>query len=82
MPNLIDGRAIAERVYIDLRREIAELKAKDITPGLAVSRRRRPGIARVCAFERQNVSGAWTALTEIGVAGINHSAELLDRVEN
>src|SRR5690348_7332955 len=36
MTNLIDGRAIAEKVYIDLRREIAELKAKDITPGLAV----------------------------------------------
>jgi methylenetetrahydrofolate dehydrogenase (NADP+)/methenyltetrahydrofolate cyclohydrolase len=36
MPNLIDGRAIAEKVYIDLRREIAELKAKDVTPGLAV----------------------------------------------
>jgi methylenetetrahydrofolate dehydrogenase (NADP+) / methenyltetrahydrofolate cyclohydrolase len=36
MPNLIDGRAIAEKVYVDLRREIAELKAKDVTPGLAV----------------------------------------------
>ena len=36
MPNLIDGRAIAEKVYVDLRREIAELKAKGITPGLAV----------------------------------------------
>jgi methylenetetrahydrofolate dehydrogenase (NADP+) / methenyltetrahydrofolate cyclohydrolase len=36
MPNLIDGRAIAEKVYIDLRREIAELKSKDVTPGLAV----------------------------------------------
>ncbi len=36
MPNLIDGRAIAEKVYIDLRREIAELKAKGVTPGLAV----------------------------------------------
>src|SRR2546421_60784 len=36
MPNFIDGRAIAEKVYIDLRREIAELKAKDVTPGLAV----------------------------------------------
>jgi methylenetetrahydrofolate dehydrogenase (NADP+)/methenyltetrahydrofolate cyclohydrolase len=33
---LIDGRAIAEKVYVDLRREIAELKAKGITPGLAV----------------------------------------------
>jgi methylenetetrahydrofolate dehydrogenase (NADP+) / methenyltetrahydrofolate cyclohydrolase len=36
MPNLIDGRAIAEKVYVDLRREIAELKRKGITPGLAV----------------------------------------------
>jgi methylenetetrahydrofolate dehydrogenase (NADP+)/methenyltetrahydrofolate cyclohydrolase len=36
MPKLIDGRAIAEKVYVDLRREIAELKTKDITPGLAV----------------------------------------------
>jgi methylenetetrahydrofolate dehydrogenase (NADP+) / methenyltetrahydrofolate cyclohydrolase len=36
MPNLIDGRAIAEKVYVDLHREIAELKEKAITPGLAV----------------------------------------------
>jgi methylenetetrahydrofolate dehydrogenase (NADP+)/methenyltetrahydrofolate cyclohydrolase len=36
MANLIDGRAIAENVYVDLRREIAELKSKGITPGLAV----------------------------------------------
>jgi methylenetetrahydrofolate dehydrogenase (NADP+) / methenyltetrahydrofolate cyclohydrolase len=36
MAQLIDGRAIAEKVYIDLRREIAELKAKDVIPGLAV----------------------------------------------
>ena len=36
MSNLIDGRAIAEKVYVDLRGEIAELKAKGITPGLAV----------------------------------------------
>ena len=36
MPNLIDGRAIAENVYVDLRREIAELRSKGITPGLAV----------------------------------------------
>jgi methylenetetrahydrofolate dehydrogenase (NADP+)/methenyltetrahydrofolate cyclohydrolase len=36
MPNLIDGRAIAEKVYVDLRREIADLKAKGVTPGLAV----------------------------------------------
>src|SRR5919204_6824260 len=36
MAQLIDGRAIAEKVYVDLRREIAELKAKGVTPGLAV----------------------------------------------
>jgi methylenetetrahydrofolate dehydrogenase (NADP+)/methenyltetrahydrofolate cyclohydrolase len=36
MAGLIDGRAIAERVYVDLRREIAELKLNGITPGLAV----------------------------------------------
>jgi len=36
MPNLIDGRAIAEKVYVNLRREIAELKTKGLTPGLAV----------------------------------------------
>jgi methylenetetrahydrofolate dehydrogenase (NADP+) / methenyltetrahydrofolate cyclohydrolase len=36
MANLIDGRAIAEKVYVDLRREIAELKAEYVTPGLAV----------------------------------------------
>jgi methylenetetrahydrofolate dehydrogenase (NADP+) / methenyltetrahydrofolate cyclohydrolase len=36
MPNLIDGRAIAEKIYVDLRREIEELKTKGVTPGLAV----------------------------------------------
>lgn len=36
MTNLIDGRAIAEKVYVDLRAQIAELKAKRVTPGLAV----------------------------------------------
>ena len=36
MANLIDGRAIAEKVYAQLRGEIAELKARGVTPGLAV----------------------------------------------
>jgi methylenetetrahydrofolate dehydrogenase (NADP+)/methenyltetrahydrofolate cyclohydrolase len=36
MHNLIDGRAISEKVYVDLRRQIVELKARGITPGLAV----------------------------------------------
>src|SRR3984893_2730409 len=36
MPNLIDGRIIAQKVYAGLRGEIAELKSKGVTPGLAV----------------------------------------------
>jgi methylenetetrahydrofolate dehydrogenase (NADP+)/methenyltetrahydrofolate cyclohydrolase len=36
MARLIDGRAIADKVYVDLRREIAELKANGVIPGLAV----------------------------------------------
>src|SRR4051812_25895510 len=36
MANLIDGRAIAENVYRDLRLQIQELKSRGITPGLAV----------------------------------------------
>lgn len=36
MPHLIEGRAIAEKVYADLRVEIAELKKSGRTPGLAV----------------------------------------------
>jgi methylenetetrahydrofolate dehydrogenase (NADP+)/methenyltetrahydrofolate cyclohydrolase len=33
---LIDGRAIAEKVYAELRREIADLKSNGVIPGLAV----------------------------------------------
>ena len=36
MAKLIDGRTIAEKVYVDLRRKITELKAKGVTPGLSV----------------------------------------------
>src|SRR6267143_561172 len=36
MPHLIEGRTIAEKVYADLRGEIAELKERGLTPGLAV----------------------------------------------
>jgi methylenetetrahydrofolate dehydrogenase (NADP+)/methenyltetrahydrofolate cyclohydrolase len=36
MPHLIEGRAVAEKVYADLRGEIAELKKRGVTPGLAV----------------------------------------------
>ncbi len=36
MMKLIDGRAVAEKVYAQLRSEIAELKKRGVTPGLAV----------------------------------------------
>lgn len=36
MARLIDGRAVAERVYEQLRGEITELKARGVQPGLAV----------------------------------------------
>jgi methylenetetrahydrofolate dehydrogenase (NADP+)/methenyltetrahydrofolate cyclohydrolase len=36
MANVIDGREVAEKVYVDLRREIAELKSRGQVPGLAV----------------------------------------------
>jgi methylenetetrahydrofolate dehydrogenase (NADP+)/methenyltetrahydrofolate cyclohydrolase len=36
MPNLIEGRAVAEKVYADLRGDIAKLKERGLTPGLAV----------------------------------------------
>ena len=36
MAKLIDGRAIVERVYAELRDEIASLKSRGATPGLAV----------------------------------------------
>ena len=36
MPHLIEGRAIAEKVYAGLRGEIAELKKRGVRPGLAV----------------------------------------------
>jgi methylenetetrahydrofolate dehydrogenase (NADP+)/methenyltetrahydrofolate cyclohydrolase len=36
MAKLIDGRAIAEKVYVELRGEITALKSKGVIPGLAV----------------------------------------------
>src|ERR1044071_2407498 len=36
MSQLIEGRAIADKVYAELRGEIAELKKRGVTPGLAV----------------------------------------------
>lgn len=36
MAKIIDGRAVAEKVYAEVREQIAELKSRRLTPGLAV----------------------------------------------
>src|SRR3954471_12911014 len=36
MPTIIDGKAIAQRIISGLSTDLAELKARGITPGLAV----------------------------------------------
>ena len=36
MPRLIDGKAVAQKVYAELREEIANLKSQGSIPGLAV----------------------------------------------
>ncbi|MDQ2659133.1 MAG: bifunctional 5,10-methylene-tetrahydrofolate dehydrogenase/5,10-methylene-tetrahydrofolate cyclohydrolase, partial [Verrucomicrobiota bacterium] len=36
MATIIDGRAVAEKVYQQLRVEISELRARGVQPGLAV----------------------------------------------
>jgi methylenetetrahydrofolate dehydrogenase (NADP+)/methenyltetrahydrofolate cyclohydrolase len=36
MAELINGKAVAEKVYEQLRGEIAELKTRGVQPGLAV----------------------------------------------
>lgn len=36
MATIIDGRAVAEKVYAELRQELSELKSHGVTPGLAV----------------------------------------------
>ena len=35
MAQIIDGRAVAEKVYADLRERIAALRSRGLTPGLA-----------------------------------------------
>jgi methylenetetrahydrofolate dehydrogenase (NADP+) / methenyltetrahydrofolate cyclohydrolase len=36
MATIIDGRAVAEKVYAELRQELSQLKSRGLTPGLAV----------------------------------------------
>src|ERR1700730_12785156 len=82
MPNLIDGRATAEKVYVDLRGEIAALKSKGVAPGLAVVLVGDDPASRAYVRSKDKMS------RELGLHSVKHElpestgqAELLARVE-
>src|SRR5437763_227916 len=82
MPNLIDGRVIAEKVYVDLRGEIAQLKSKGITPGIAVVLVGDDPASRAYVRSKDKMS------RELGLHSVKlelpestSQAHLLDRVE-
>ncbi|HJT45367.1 MAG TPA: tetrahydrofolate dehydrogenase/cyclohydrolase catalytic domain-containing protein [Chthoniobacterales bacterium] len=82
MLNLIDGRAIAEKVYVDLRGEIAALKSKGVTPGIAVVLVGDDPASRAYVRSKDKMS------RELGLHSVKlelpdstSQAELLERVE-
>src|ERR1700756_112182 len=82
MTNLIDGRAIAEKVYVDLRSEIAALKSKGVTPGLAVVLIGDDPASRAYVRSKDKMSrelGLHSVKLELPAA--TTQSELLDRVE-
>src|SRR6267143_6363040 len=82
MGNLIDGRAIAEKVYVDLRREIAGLKSKGVTPGIAVVLVGDNPASRTYVRSKDKMSrelGLHSVKLEVPAS--TTQSELLDRVE-
>jgi len=82
MGNLIDGRAIAEKVYVDLRTRIAELKSKGITPGLAVVLVGDNPASRTYVRSKDKMSrelGLHSVKLEL--PALTSQSELLERVE-
>src|SRR6266404_364155 len=82
MTNLIDGRAVAEKVYLDLRAQIAELKSKGITPGLGVVLVGDDPASRAYVRSKDKMSrelGLHSAKLELPAS--TSQAELLARVE-
>ena len=80
--NVIDGRAIAEKVYADLRREIAELKSRGVTPGLAVVLVGDNPASRAYVRSKDKMSrelGLYSVKLELPAATTQE--ELLERVE-
>jgi len=82
MTNLIDGRAIAEKVYVDLRKQIAELKSKGVTPGLAVVLVGEDPASRAYVRSKDKMSrelGLHSVKLELPAS--TSQSELLERVE-
>src|ERR1700736_1197501 len=82
MGNLIDGRAVAEKVYVDLRREITNLKSKGVTPGIAVVLVGDDPASRAYVRSKDKMSrelGLHSVKLELSEA--TSQAELLSRVE-
>ena len=82
MTNLIDGRAVAEKVYVDLRGEIADLKSKGVTPGIAVVLVGDDPASRAYVRSKDKMSrelGIHSAKLELPES--TSQAELLARVE-
>src|SRR5437660_2269907 len=82
MGNSIDGRAIAEKLYLDLRKDIAELKSKEITPGLAVVLVGDDPASRAYVRSKDKMSrelGLYSVKLELPAATTQN--ELLARVE-
>jgi len=80
--NVIDGRAVAEKVYVDLRGEIATLKSKEITPGLAVVLVGDDPASRAYVRSKDKMSrelGLYSVKLELPAATTQN--ELLARVE-
>src|SRR5437763_8360237 len=82
MAKLIDGRAIGEKVYVDLRREIAKLKSQGVTPGLAVVLVGDDPVSRAYVRSKDKMS------RELGLQSVKlelpsstSQSELLGRVE-
>jgi methylenetetrahydrofolate dehydrogenase (NADP+)/methenyltetrahydrofolate cyclohydrolase len=81
MSNLIDGKAVAQKVYSELRDQIAQLKSKGITPGLAVVLIGNDPASRTYVGAKDKMS------RELGLHSVKielpaetTQAELLDRV--
>ena len=82
MANLIDGRAVAEKVYVDLRQDIADLKARGLTPGLAVVLVGDDPASRAYVRSKDKMSrelGLYSVKLELPAS--TTQAELLARVE-